>query len=416
MRRELAPTWLVVVASSSGGLPALCALVSALPADLPAAVLVVSHTSPTSQRRLPTLLSAAGPLPAAYADEGQPLARGTILVAPPDRHLVVQGRGLRLTGEAKEHLMRPAADVLFRSAARAFGARCIGIVLSGGGQDAAAGLAEIQAAGGHALIQAPEDARLAMMPLNALARVTPDACVPAAELGALVARLVCERGTPRAGPPPAFPSLKGLRVLLAEDDHLIASEVVVMLHGLGCGVVGPVADLEVGLRLLERERGRLDCAVLDVDLRGEWVLPLAMALTWASVPFLLATGYGEDILPEAWEGAPRLQKPYDMRALGTALRRALRLRWFPLPEATVAAPRGGFSAEPLKDSRNLLMRSHVLRAASTGQSLSKSYEAIRRTHECIARSALRTDAARRMLHGRAPSEPGAEGKAHEDDT
>ncbi|MBM7115098.1 hypothetical protein I3V78_16200 [Archangium primigenium] len=406
-------------------MPALCALVSALPADLPAAVLVVSHTSPISQRRLPTLLSAAGPLPAAYADEGQPLARGMILVAPPDRHLVVQGRELRLTVEAKEHLMRPAADVLFRSAARAFGARCIGIVLSGGGQDAAAGLAEIQTAGGRALIQAPEDARLAMMPLSALARVTPDACVPAAQLGPIVARLVRERETtrgpartraPRAGAPPASPALRGLRVFLAEDDYLIASEVVGMLHGLGCDVVGPVGDLDVGLHLLERERGRLDCAVLDVDLRGERVLPLAMELAWDSVPFVFATGYGGDILPEAWAGALRIQKPYDTRTLGAALRRALRLRWFPPRDATVAAPRGGFSADSLKDSRNLLMRSQALRAASAGQSLTKSYEAIRSTHECIARSALRTGAARRMLHDQAPPGPGAEEKAREDDT
>ena len=426
MPRGRSPPWLVVIASSSGGVQALSALVSRLPADLPATVLVASHTPANSKRRLPIVLSAVGPLPASYPDEGQELEAGRILIAPPDRHLIVQGRKVHLTLGKKEHGMRPAADVLFRSAARAFGARSLGIVLSGGGRDGAAGLAEIQTAGGLALIQAPDDAKLATMPLNALAVVKPDACVPAAELGDVAARFVRERSPSARGSArkraargrlrPRALSLKGLRAFIAEDDYLIASDIVGMLRELGCVPVGPVASVATGLRLLEREFGCIDCAVLDVDLQGETALPLASVLMGWAVPFVFATGYGENTLPEEWAGAPRLQKPYDTPALGAALRRALRLRWLPPPGAPTSIPDIGYQVEALKDARNLLMRSHVLRATSTGAALTQSYEAIRRTHECIAASAVRKRVARRMLRGGLPSSAGKGGDEDSNDT
>jgi DNA-binding LytR/AlgR family response regulator len=389
----------VVIASSSGGLQALKDFVSRLPSGLPATVLIACHTSVTSQRSLPGLLSASSPLLASYPDDGQVLEPGRIFVAPPDRHLVVQGRRLHLTSGAKEHGMRPAADVLFRSAARELGSQGIGVVLSGGGHDGAAGLAAIQAAGGLTLVQASHDARLSTMPLSALAAVKPDAWASAVELGTLVARLVLKRGsadrgtasvsvlTPPGGQRPRSRSLKGLRVFVAEDEYLITSAILGMLHELGCIAVGPVADVDRGLRLLGQERGRLDCALLDVDLQGRTALPLALVLGEQAVPLIFATGYGKAVLPEAWATAPRIQKPYTQAVLDSALRRALRLHWRPPATAPQAAPDIDPQQETLKDARNGLMRSHALLASYSRDALLRSQEALKQTAQRLAESA-----------------------------
>ena len=408
------PPCVVVIAASSGGVAALLELVPRLPGDLPASVLIASHTPPFGRRRLPDLLSMAGPLPATHALEGQALEGGRILVAPPDRHLVVEGARVHLTSGAKEHRMRPAADVLFRSAAVAFGARSIGMVLSGGGHDGTAGLTAIRAAGGLTLVQSPHDARLATMPLSALAALNPDACAPARELGALVARFARERaaaepGTARAvaspgDPPRASAPLSGLRVLVAEDEYLIASELLGMLEALGCEAVGPVADVDAGLRVLEQEAGRIDCAVLDVDLQGEKVFPLAVRLEERALPLVFTTGYGQAVLSGAWAHIPRVQKPYDVHSLGGALRSALRPRGTSSPVARPSSLPIDPTAELIKDSRNLIMRARMLRTASPESGLTRTWEAIRRTQERIDRSALRVTAARHVLRGRGASE------------
>ena len=112
--------------------------VSALPADFTGTVLVVLHISPTGPTVLPDILSRAGPLPARHPEDGERLAQGTILVAPPDRHLAVSGDRARLLTSPKEHGPRPAGDVLLRSVADAFGTSGCGVVLSGTLDDGAA--------------------------------------------------------------------------------------------------------------------------------------------------------------------------------------------------------------------------------------------------------------------------------------
>ena len=141
---------LIVIGASIGGVPALSRLAARLPPDLPAAVLVVLHVG-SKASVMPELLASKGPLPAAHATDGQPLRNGCIFVAPPDRHLVVVDGVLRVRRGAWENGYRPSIDVLFRSAARWYGPRVVGVVLSGALDDGAAGLASVSEAGGLAI-------------------------------------------------------------------------------------------------------------------------------------------------------------------------------------------------------------------------------------------------------------------------
>jgi len=157
----------IAIGASSGGVDALRVLASRLPAGLPAAIAIVQHVG-AHRSILPSLLSAAGPLEAVHATDGERYIPGKIYVAPPDRHMTVDGPHLRLLNSAKENFARPAIDPLFRSAAVELGARAIGVILTGHLDDGAAGLEAIQACGGTTLVQDPDDAYAPEMPGNAL--------------------------------------------------------------------------------------------------------------------------------------------------------------------------------------------------------------------------------------------------------
>jgi two-component system CheB/CheR fusion protein len=182
----------VVVGASAGGVQAMRNLVAALPPGLPAAILVVLHLPPGGVSALVQILSRAGPLRAEHPVDGQPIAPGRIYVAPPDHHLLIRDGRVTVSRGPRENGHRPAIDPLFRSAAQAHGLGTVGVVLSGTLDDGAAGLAAIARRGGVAVVQDPHDAMHAGMPMAALTEV-PDALIaPAAELGAVVNRLVRE--------------------------------------------------------------------------------------------------------------------------------------------------------------------------------------------------------------------------------
>src|SRR5437764_4129900 len=115
----------IVIGASAGGIPALMHLCRGLPHDLPAAVFVVVHTSPTSPGMLPKLLHRAGALSAEYPRDDAPFQRGKIYVAPPDFHMLLEERRTRLGHGPRENGFRPAVDPLFRTAARTLGQRVI---------------------------------------------------------------------------------------------------------------------------------------------------------------------------------------------------------------------------------------------------------------------------------------------------
>src|SRR5581483_11040043 len=145
-----APRDVVVIGASAGGVDALSQVAAGLDADLPAAVCVVLHLSPASPSALARILSRAGRLPAREAEDGDALQAGEILVAPPDRHLIIEAGHVRLSAGPRENGHRPAVDPLFRSAAAACDGRVIGVILSGNRDDGSAGLAAIKSAGGMA--------------------------------------------------------------------------------------------------------------------------------------------------------------------------------------------------------------------------------------------------------------------------
>lgn len=217
---------IVVIGGSIGGFQALRTMAAALPPDFAAAVFVVLHIGDRPSR-LPELLSAAGPLPAHHARDGEAIAPGQITVAPPDRHLIISRRGVRLSRGPRENWARPAIDPLFRSAAAAFGPQVIGIVLSGALSDGTEGLSAITRHGGLGIVQDPADALNPSMPRSALDHASVAHCVPAAEIAGLLTRLVREeviplpRGDEEAAPLPP-PILRSAMASEYDDETPIA--------------------------------------------------------------------------------------------------------------------------------------------------------------------------------------------------
>ena len=186
----------IVVGASAGGIRALQTLMAGLPEDLAAAVIVVNHIPVDSQSALPQILSSAGVLEAKAAEDGEPLARGIVYAAPPDRHLLIERGRLRLTRGPRENRVRPSIDTLFRSAAVDRGSRVIGVVLSGVLDDGTAGLWAIKDRGGLAVVQLPDEAEYRDMPQNALTHVAVDHVLSAAEIGPVLAELAGEPAPP----------------------------------------------------------------------------------------------------------------------------------------------------------------------------------------------------------------------------
>ncbi|MCW2967323.1 MAG: CheB methylesterase [Solirubrobacteraceae bacterium] len=180
----------MVLGASAGGVDALSEVVRGFPADLPAAVLAVLHVSASAPSLLAQILDRASVLPATSAADGDRLEEGHIYVARPDLHMTVAGGHVRLTAEARVNGHRPAVDPLFSTAAEAYAAAVVGVVLSGTRDDGTMGLARIKTCGGTAIVQDPGDAHYDGMPTSAIEHVAVDAILPAAEIGPAIAALL----------------------------------------------------------------------------------------------------------------------------------------------------------------------------------------------------------------------------------
>jgi two-component system chemotaxis response regulator CheB len=185
----------VVVATSLGGRDALEQLLAPLPADFAAPILVVQHLDAHAHSYLPELLARRTPLSVRHAESGEPLRAATVYVAAPGRHLVIGvDEHCLLSDSAPVEFSRPAADPLFVSAAAVFGARTLGVILTGRLRDGSSGADAIRRAGGVVLAQTPATCRAAAMPEAAIRLGAVDLVLPLGSLGAAVLALVTVPG------------------------------------------------------------------------------------------------------------------------------------------------------------------------------------------------------------------------------
>lgn len=193
-----------VIGASLSGIDALCELVSTLPKSFPAPIFIAQHVASHSPGMLPYLLAKAGALPAVHPKSGTVFEPGTIYVAPPDRHMLLQKGHILLSHGPHENLARPAIDPLFRSAAVAYGPAVVGVVLTGQLNDGTSGLLAVKDRGGFTIVQEPSEATARSMPLSAIRHMKVDRVCTLDEMGRLFVELAND------DPPEAEQSLERL--------------------------------------------------------------------------------------------------------------------------------------------------------------------------------------------------------------
>jgi two-component system chemotaxis response regulator CheB len=181
----------VAVAASAGGLQALSGLFSALPADFPAALVVVQHLDPRHRSLIAAILSRRTALEVKEAEEGDALRPGTVYIAPPNKHLLVNPDGtLALAQSELVHFVRPSADLLFESVAASFKDRAIAVVLTGTGSDGTMGVQAIKKMGGTVIAQDEATSEFFGMPGAAIQTGSVDFVLPLREIPSALVTLV----------------------------------------------------------------------------------------------------------------------------------------------------------------------------------------------------------------------------------
>jgi two-component system chemotaxis response regulator CheB len=179
----------VVIGASAGGVEVLVRIFSGIPANLAAVMGVVLHRGPIPSQLL-EVLSRKSSLPLIEPGHDRRLESGMIFLAPPDHHMEFQSSHILIRRGPKEHSTRPAIDPLFRSAARSFKTRVVGVLLTGCGDDGVNGMIDIKEQGGLCLVQDPADAEMPYMPMNAIRYDHVDAVLPVKAIASTVSRLV----------------------------------------------------------------------------------------------------------------------------------------------------------------------------------------------------------------------------------
>lgn len=181
---------IIVIGGSAGSFEPLRTILSSLPASLPASVLVVLHMMADFPSLLEEHLGRDSRLPVSQATDDEPIRRGRIYLARPDYHLTLESGRMRVLRGPRENRHRPAIDPLFRTAARVYGRRVIGVILSGSHDDGSMGLYAIKQRGGIAIVQDPGEAAWSEMPRNALSYATPHYVLRARDIGSNLLNLV----------------------------------------------------------------------------------------------------------------------------------------------------------------------------------------------------------------------------------
>jgi two-component system chemotaxis response regulator CheB len=181
----------IALAASAGGLAALSHILAALPADFPAAMVIVQHLDPRHRSLMADILSRRTRLQVKQAEEGDRLYPATVYIAPPNRHLLVNPDGsLSLTQSELVHFVRPSADLLFESVAASYKDRAIAVVLTGTGSDGAMGVRAIKKMGGTVIAQDEQTSEFFGMPSAAIQSGSVDFILPLDEIAAALVTLV----------------------------------------------------------------------------------------------------------------------------------------------------------------------------------------------------------------------------------
>jgi chemotaxis response regulator CheB len=251
---------IIVLGGSAGAARAIVRLLPELPRTLPASLFIALHrvAVPGGRDLFMRTLTERAQLVTSFARDGHPFEPGHAYVAPVDQHLVLENGVVRVEAGPKEQHWRPCIDVLFKSAAAVYGRRVIGVLLSGMATDGTAGLWHIKKRGGVAIVQNPADAEHRVMPERALADVAPDFVLPASGIAAKLVEL--------SAPPSVEGGTGCPRVLIVEDESVIATNLRRSLTQLGYDVVDWVPTGEAAIELAERERP--DLVLMDIHLAG----------------------------------------------------------------------------------------------------------------------------------------------------
>jgi two-component system chemotaxis response regulator CheB len=180
---------IVVIGASLGGLSALKVLLAGLPCTFALPVVIVQHRVNDSNGMLCAALQAECGLPVCEPEDKEPIATARVYLAPPDYHLLVERGQFTLSTEGRVCHARPSIDVLFETAAVAYGAGSVAVILTGRGHDGAGGAARIKEAGGLVVVQEPASAESRSLPDATLARCTPDHVLPLCQIAPLLSRL-----------------------------------------------------------------------------------------------------------------------------------------------------------------------------------------------------------------------------------
>jgi len=186
--------WLVMIGASTGGPRALPEVLSRLPSDLPASVLIVQHMPEGFTRSFAERLNWISSLEVREAQEGDRLEKGIALVAPGNKHLTVKDQKVHLTDDPKVHYVRPAVDLMMKSAAPSYGPRAIGVILTGMGYDGAEGMKEIKRYGGKTIVQNEDTCVVYGMPKAAVDLDAADQIAPLDQIARHVVMALADVG------------------------------------------------------------------------------------------------------------------------------------------------------------------------------------------------------------------------------
>lgn len=195
------PKYIVVIGTSAGGANALIELVSQLTPEMDAAYFIVMHLSKTSiSNYLINRLQPHTSLPISAAKDAEPIEKGRVYMATPNEHLILI-KGQVVVGHGpEENRWRPSIDVLFRSAAAAYNAKVVGIILTGLLNDGTSGMSAIKRSGGICIVQDPNEAEFPDMPLNVLNTLEVDHCISLSGMGSIL--MECFKGERQEQTPP----------------------------------------------------------------------------------------------------------------------------------------------------------------------------------------------------------------------